>query len=310
MKEIILVTGGSGLVGKAINAISDNYDEKYRFIFASSKMCNLLNYEETHHFFEELKPDYVIHLAANVGGLYKNMQRPVDMLEDNIAINSNVLKAAHNVKVKKLIACLSTCIYPDNVSYPIIEEYLHMGEPHSSNFAYAHAKRLLQVQCESYNKQYGDNFVCIIPTNIYGKYDNFNLNDSHVIPALIHKCYLAKQHNEKFIVSGTGSPLRQFIYSEDLAKMIMMILQSYDGKMIILSTTEEISIKEIAEIIAQKFDYLHNIEFDHSKADGQYKKTVSNQQFLSLYDFSFTPLSHGLNTTIEWFINNYHHTKK
>ena len=273
-----------------------------------------MNYNSTLAYFIENKPDYVIHLAANVGGLFKNMERPVQMLEENLLINLNVVKAAHFVKVEKLIACLSTCIFPDKTTYPISENDLHNGPPHTSNEGYAYSKRIVQTLCNSYNKQYGDKFVCIIPTNIYGPYDNFNLNDAHVIPALIHKCFLAREKREKFIVSGTGTPLRQFIYAEDLAKNIMWVLEEYnETEPIILATDEayEISIEQVARIIAREFDYERFLEFDTTKADGQYKKTASNQKFRKYNpDFTFSKIEKGLQNTISWFTQNYPNIRK
>ena len=218
------------------------------------------------------------------------------------------------MKVEKLIACLSTCIFPDKTTYPISENDLHNGPPHTSNEGYAYSKRIVQTLCNSYNKQYGENFVCIIPTNIYGPYDNFNLNDAHVIPALIHKCFLAKEKHEKFIVSGTGTPLRQFIYAEDLAKNIMWVLEEYnETEPIILATDEadEISIEQVARIIAREFDYEQFLEFDTTKADGQYKKTASNQKFRKYNpDFSFSKIEKGLQDTISWFKQNYPNIRK
>jgi len=306
--ETILVTGGTGLVGKAIEHISLDYN--FKFIFIGTKDCDLTNYEKTLEYFNRIRPDYVIHLAANVGGLFKNMSQKVEMYEKNIMINYNVLKVSHIIKVKKLISCLSTCIFPDNTTYPINEDMLHNGPPHYSNSAYAHAKRMLEIHSQIYSEQYNDNFICIIPTNIYGPYDNFNLEDSHVIPALIHKCYIAKKDNKPFIISGSGKPLRQFIYSHDLAKLIMLILMNYnDMKSIILSPSEneEVSIKTISEYISNKFEY-NNLVFDTSLPDGQYKKTADNTkllQFLNNSDFKFTPINEGLNKTIDWFIDNY-----
>ncbi len=309
----ILVTGGTGLVGSAIQSIVHLYPQ-YQFIFLSSKDCNLTNWDQTIQYFNLIKPDYIIHLAAMVGGLFKNMKWKVDMLENNIAINSNVLKAAHQVQVKKLIACLSTCIFPDKTTYPINESMLHNGPPHFSNDAYAHAKRLLEVQCKAYQEQYSDNFVCVIPTNIYGPGDNYNLEDAHVIPALIHKCYLAKQSASPFVIAGTGKPLRQFIYSEDLAKLFMWVLENYNDKSsIILSVGEkdEVSIGYIGKLIAQLFDYNHMITFDETKPDGQYKKTADNSKLMSLYgNFEFTKITVGIEKSIQWFCDNYDKCRK
>jgi GDP-L-fucose synthase len=308
-KELILVTGGTGLVGKAIEKITS----QHQCIFMSSRDADLSQWTDTITYFERIKPTYVIHLAANVGGLFKNMTQKVDMLEKNVLINMNVLRAAHQVKVKKLIACLSTCIFPDKTSYPINETMLHNGAPHTSNDAYAYAKRLLETQCKAYQEQYGDDFICIIPTNIYGAHDNFHLEDAHVIPALIHKCYLAKRENKPFIISGTGKPLRQFIYSEDLAKLIIWTLENYHGKdSIILSVgeDEEVSIGYIAKLIALYMGHMDTIVFDTTKPDGQYKKTADNSKLMKLLlreknDFRFTSIEDGLLHTVKWFVDNY-----
>ena len=302
----ILVTGGSGLVGNAIQSIQNKYSNKYIFIFVSSKDYNLYNFNDTIKMFNEYKPDYVIHLAANVGGLYKNMNNKVEMLEINNMINFNVVKCAHDFNVKKLVACLSTCIFPDNVIYPINETMLHDGPPHFSNDAYAYSKRMLEVHCRAYRENYNDNFVCIIPTNIYGKYDNFDLEAGHVLPSLINKCYLAKKNNIDFIVRGTGKPLRQFIYSNDLAELILIVLNKFEENNIILSVSEnsEVSIKDVATIIAECFDYKDRIVFDSNFSDGQYKKTVSNSKLNNLVpDFEFTSIQDGIKETVEWFIN-------
>jgi GDP-L-fucose synthase len=309
----ILVTGGTGLVGSAINSISNLYP-KYKFIFISSKQCDLTNWEQTIRYFKEINPDYIIHLAAMVGGLFKNMKWKVDMLESNLAINTNVLKAAHQIKVKKLIACLSTCIFPDKTTYPINETMLHNGAPHFSNDAYAYAKRILEVQCKAYQEQYFDNFICVIPTNIYGPGDNYNLEDGHVIPALIHRCYLAKQSSSPFVVAGSGKPLRQFIYSEDLAKLFMWVLESYnDNTSIILSVGEkdEVSIGFIAKLIAKSFDYDNMITFDETKPDGQFKKTADNSKLISLINnFDHTKISDGIEKSVKWFCDNYSFCRK
>ena len=309
----VLVTGGTGLVGSAIKKISDDYDN-YTFFFISSKNCDLTNYERTKELFERLRPQYVIHLAANVGGLFKNMNHKVEMYEVNTLINLNVLKCAHLVGVKKCISCLSTCIFPDNTSYPINEEMLHNGPPHTSNDCYAYAKRMLEVHSMAYNQQYGDNFVCVIPTNIYGPHDNFNLEDAHVIPALIHKCYLAKKAGENFVVRGSGTPLRQFIYSEDLAVLIMRVLEDYqeNGSIILsVSKEDEVSITDIVLEIAKAFDYEERIVFDTSYSDGQYKKTADNRKLKNLIgDYKFTEISEGIKKSVKWFIENYDSCRK
>ena len=299
-----LVTGGSGLVGKAI------YKIKPEYIYLSSKDCDLTNYEMTYDVFKKYNPTHVIHLAAYVGGLYKNMNQKVEMLEKNTLININVLKVCHELNINNVISCLSTCIFPDKTTYPIDENMLHDGRPHISNDAYAYSKRLLDTLSKSYREEYNRNYTCIIPTNIYGENDNYSLEDGHVIPALIHKAHLAKNNNEPFIIKGTGKPLRQFIYSQDLAQLIIWCLENYnDIDPIILADSKEYSIKEIGEIIAENFN-IDNIQFDTSFSDGQYKKTASNQKLLSLLDFEFTDINIGLQKSCKWFIDNYENCRK
>lgn len=308
----ILVTGGTGLVGFGLQKIAHNF--KHDFMFIGSKDCDLTSYEKTIDFFQKHKPDYVIHLAASVGGLFKNMNFKVDMYEKNTLINCNVLRCCHDVGVKKVVSCLSTCIFPDKTTYPINEEMLHNGPPHTSNDAYAYSKRMLEVHSKAYQEQYGDDFVCVIPTNIYGENDNYSLEDGHVIPSLIHKCYLAKQSGEKFIVRGTGKPLRQFIYAEDLAKLMMWVVESYEEKTsIILSVGEEdeMSIGQVARQIAKEYDYEHMMEFDTSFSDGQYKKTADNSKLKKLYgEFQFTTITDGIQQSVQWFKTNYETCRK
>jgi len=304
-----LVTGGSGLIGTAIRRIIDEPSA----IFVSSAEFDLTKMEDTKRMFETYRPTRVIHLAACVGGLFKNMNHKVKMLEDNLMINFNVVKCCHDYGVGKLIACLSTCIFPDKTTYPIDETMLHNGPPHSSNDAYAYAKRMLQIHCKTYRDAYGDNFVCVIPTNVYGIHDNYSLVDGHVIPALIHQCYLAKQNGTKFIVKGTGAPLRQFIYSDDLARLIIWTMENYNRDLLILSIPEcnEVSIGTISRLIAYNFDYSDQIEFDTSYSDGQYSKTANNQLLMdNIKNFDFTGINEGIKTTIAWFIANFENIRK
>tara|TARA_B100000424_G_scaffold270086_1_gene268543 strand:- start:1758 stop:2693 length:936 start_codon:yes stop_codon:yes gene_type:complete len=309
----ILVTGGTGLVGNALQKIHVLYPED-EFVFIGYNDCDLTNYMETKTFFKNIEPQCVIHLAACVGGLYKNMNNKVEMFEKNILMNYNVLKSCYEVGCMNCLSCLSTCIFPDKTTYPINEKMLHDGPPHHSNDAYAYAKRMLEIQSKCYNEQYGTNFICVIPTNIYGPHDNFHLEDGHVIPSLIHKCYLAKKLNQGFIIRGTGAPLRQFIFSEDLARLMMYVLKKYKSKeTIILSPSEkdEISILNMGAIIADSYKYF-NIIFDESFSDGQYKKTANNQKLLSILEdeFEFTPIKAGIEKTVQWFIDNYETCRK
>jgi GDP-L-fucose synthase len=313
-KNRIIITGGSGLVGNDIRRIAPQYKlHGFELIFVSSSDYDLTSMTDTQNMFKHHSPTHVIHLAACVGGLFKNMNHKVKMLEDNLQINFNVVKCCHDFKVTKLIACLSTCIFPDKTKYPINETMLHDGPPHSSNDAYAYAKRMLHIQCKAYRDNYGDNFVCVIPTNVYGPNDNFNLVDGHVIPSLIHNCYLAKQKGEHFVVKGTGTPLRQFIYSDDLADLILWTLFHFDDEILILSVPEkdEVSIAEVSRIIADCFDYNDYILFDETYSDGQYKKTADNRRLVEkIGAYKFTDIKGGILTTVRWFNQNYHSSRK
>jgi GDP-L-fucose synthase len=326
--QTVLVTGGFGLVGSAIQSVC-GADLKYKFTFMSSSQCDLTDYDATLKYFQRVMPDAVIHLAAAVGGLFKNMRCKVEMFEKNMRINMNVLRASHAVGVSKVVSCLSTCIFPDEKTKhgPIDETMLHAGAPHSSNDAYAYAKRMLEVQSRCYREQHGRNYVCVIPTNIYGPSDNFNLDDAHVIPALIHKCYLAKQQGLPLVVAGSGTPLRQFIYSRDLALLLIWTLEHYDathedaekvegaGTLIIsVDPEDEISIAEVVQHIAHAFDFDNDILYDASQPDGQFKKTADNTKFKNLYGYkppmTMTPIKWGIKETVQWFVQHYNNARK
>jgi GDP-L-fucose synthase len=296
--KTILVTGGSGLVGKSIESIQKKYN--YYFIFLNSKKCDLTNYNETQKIFHEIKPDYIIHLATCVGTFTND---PLHVLDMNVVINTNVMKCAYTARVKKVITCLHTCVFPELVEYPVHETMVHDGQPYESNECYAYAKRLLDIQCKYYTRA-GMKCICVIPTNVYGPHDNFHVENSHVIPGLIHRCYLAKQYSEPFVVRGTGKPLRQFIYSLDLARIILDLFQLENHiDRIIVAPTEEVSIRDIAKMIAWNLNY-DNIVFDES-FDEQYRKTVDTSLLKCVLDPTFTPLSQGISDTIDWFMKHY-----
>ncbi|KAF7440137.1 GDP-L-fucose synthase [Pleurotus ostreatus] len=318
---VVLVTGGSGLVGKGIEHIINTEPVGSRFgkrpnetwIFATSSEADLRDPEQTRKLFDKYKPTHVIHLAAMVGGLFKNMKYKLTFLRDNVLMNDNVLHTACERKTQKVISCLSTCVFPDKVEYPLDETKIHLGPPHSSNFGYAHAKRLVDVQNHAYKEEFGCNFTSAIPTNVFGPHDNFDLEGAHVIPALIHKCYLAKKNNTPFIVAGTGKPLRQFIYSYDLAKLFIWQLREYDDvEPVILSVgeDEEVSIKDVADAIVKAVDFKGEYAFDTTRADGQFRKPASNKKLLELMGgFEFTPFDQALAASVKWFLDNYNNAR-
>jgi GDP-L-fucose synthase len=297
-----LITGGNGLIGSEFEEGIKVCRQEY----------NLIDSLDVDRMYSDIKPDFVIHTAAKVGGVGANMRKKGDFFYENIMINTNVIHYAKKHNVKKLIAFLSTCVFPDKVDYPLTENKIDLGPPHFSNDAYAYAKRMSQVQISAYNEQYGTKYFCVIPTNVYGPQDNYNLNDSHVLPALIHKCYLAIKNNTKLELWGDGSPLREFIYSKDVAIICDRLLLEYEETSpIIISTSEEISIKEVAEKVAKLMGYKNKIYWDTSKPNGQFRKPSNNSKLKSvLKDLQFTPLEEGLYHTIEYFIKNYEKIRK
>ena len=300
MKKL-LVTGGQGLVGSSINA-----DHKI------GREFDLINFEETQKMFEKYKPTQVIHCAGKVGGVGGNMNHKGEYFYDNIMINTNVIESARRNGVEKLVSFLSTCVFPDNVEYPLTESKIHLGEPHNSNYPYAYAKRMADVQIRAYREQYGLNYVSVIPTNIYGPNDNFSLAHGHVMPMLIHKLYLAQKNNTDFTVWGSGNPLREFIFSKDVAKLSEWAINNYDeSEPIIFSTSEEISIKVLVDLLVKEFNFKGKVTFDSSKPDGQFRKPSDNSKLKSyLPDFQFTSIEEGIKETVNWFITNYENARK
>lgn len=302
----ILVTGCNGLVG---SAIMDLCYEVPRVLGISRKNYDLLRWADVDRMMELLKPQAIIHLAAKVGGVKANMAAPATFFMENITLNTHILEAAKKHGAKRVICFLSTCIFPHSCPLPMQPGDLHGGPPHPSNYGYAHAKRMLAVQCQAYNDQYGTNFLPVIPCNIYGPNDNFNLEDSHVVPALIRKFWDAKLAGQPVTIWGTGKPLREFIYSRDVARLLIDLLDHYhENNPIILSTGKEHSIKELAETIATAVNFEGDIIYDDSKPDGQHRKPSDNTPLMKLFpDFQFTSLEEGISRTVQWFSNNYPH---
>ena len=296
-----LVTGGSGLVGSTIES---NFKP-------TSKQLNLMNIDDIIRYITMNKIDSIIHCAAKVGGIKANSDYLGEFFYDNIAMNINVLEAARRTDVKKVVSFMSTCVFPSEADYPLTPEQIHNGEPHSSNYAYAYAKRMLEVQSRAYRDQYGCNFITVIPCNIYGPNDNFNLDSSHVIPALIHKCYVAKQNNTDFEVWGTGKAYREFIYSKDVGYISQIALEKYDEpEPLIISLDEEINIAIVAQEISWRIGFEGYIVYNQ-KRDGQLKKPSDNSKLKTLIpDYKFVPIEIGLTKTIDWFIKNYEKVRK
>jgi GDP-L-fucose synthase len=296
-----LVTGGSGLVGSAI-------ESEFK---PSSEYVNLMHVEDIIRYITQNKIDSIIHCAAKVGGIKANSEQLGEFYYQNIIMNSNVLEAARLTNTKKVVSFMSTCVFPNEVIYPLSIDQIHNGEPHPSNYAYAYAKRMLEVQSRAYREQYGCNFVTVIPCNIYGPNDNFNLDSGHVIPSLIHKCYLAKKNNTDFEIWGTGRAYREFIYSEDVANISQWVLENYDSpEPLIISPDEEISIATLAQEIAWRMGYEGSIYYNQ-KMDGQLRKPSDNSKLKYLLpEYKYTPIQEGIQKSIDWFMENYEKARK
>ncbi len=293
MNQNILVTGGSGLVGKHLKEIIPDAT------YISSKDYDLTDLQQTKDMMLKCKPNVVIHLAARVGGILDNMTHPVDYLEQNILMNTNVLKACHEFNVDKVVAILSTCIYPDKVKkYPMVEDNLFNGPPTPSNFSYGFAKRCMAVHIDSYVKQYNKKWCYLIPCNLYGEYDKYDEHNSHFVSALIKKIY---NSNDEIKLWGTGKPLRQFMYGGDLARIIKFIIDNNICENFNVAPKEVYSIDEIASIAKKAClkDKLV-VNYDNTKPDGQFRKDVDSSKLLSIIkNFKFTPLDSGIKKTFK-----------
>lgn len=296
MENKIIVTGGNGLLGSAVK-------NKVDCISFSRKELNL----ETDSFSDFLtsnkNTNTIIHCAAKVGGVGANMNANFEFFSKNIKIDQNILNACLEHRIENLVTILSTCVFPDKITYPLTAEKIDLGAPHFSNYGYSYAKRLLYYQTKMYRNVVDKNWISIIPTNLYGANDNFNLHDSHLIPALIRKAYEASLTGDDFVVWGDGSPLRQFVYSNDMAEIILWAVDNWKSEVPLMAVNErEYSIKEVAMIIADRFGIPENkIIFDKSKPNGQFRKPAKSD----VNWFEFTPLEEGLNKTIDWFVENY-----
>lgn len=297
----ILVTGGSGMVGKSLQKILPDA------FYLSSKDCDLTDEAQVRKMFETYRPDAIIHLAAKVGGIIDNIQKPAEYFTDNIIMNTVLMDYAHQVGVNRFIGILSTCIYPDVCeTYPMCETDLHKGPPTPTNFSYGYAKRALAVQTDAYNKQYDTKYQYLIPCNLYGENDKYGDN-SHFIAALIKKIHIAKKNgDDKVVLFGTGTPLRQFMHSDDLAKVILNCLENDIYENMNIATEENLSIKQMAEIAIKACDAEHlTIQFDSSYPDGQYRKDVSIDLLkATIPDFTTIDLYSGIKQTYSYIKDN------
>ena len=291
----IYVAGHTGLVGSAI--VRKLEKKGYtNIVTRTMEALDLTNQCATDEFFKTQKPEFVFLAAAKVGGIEANNTYPADFAYINLAIETNVIKAAHDHKVKKLLFLGSSCIYPKNCPQPIKEEYLLTGPLEPTNEAYAIAKIAGLKMCQFFKKQYGDNFISAMPTNLYGPNDNYDLQTSHVLPALIRKIHEAKVNNAPYVeLWGTGTPRREFLYVDDLADAVVFLIKTYEGEEHInIGTGEDVTILELAEIIKEIVGYSGKIKFDATKPDGTMRKLLDVSKLAELGWKSGVSLKEGI----------------
>ncbi|WP_291734524.1 GDP-L-fucose synthase [Clostridium sp.] len=302
----IYVAGHRGLVGSAIvrNLKANGFTN---IVTKTHAELDLTNQADVRKFFEEERPEYVFLAAAKVGGIHANNTYPADFIYDNLMIQNNLIKAAHDFKVTKLLFLGSTCIYPKMAPQPIKEEYLLTGALEETNEAYAVAKIAGLEMCKFFKRQYGDNFISCMPTNLYGPNDNFDLKSSHVLPALIRKFHEAKVNRAETVeVWGTGTPLREFIYVDDMAAACVFLMENYDGEQHVnIGTGEEVSIRQLAETVKEVVGFEGELVFNTDMPDGTPRKLTSVDKLHGLGFMHKVSLNEGIRMAYEWFLENY-----
>ncbi len=305
-KAKIFVAGHRGLVGSAIVRIlqKNGYDN---LVLKTSKEVDLTDFNAVNNLFKTENIEYVFLAAAKVGGILANNDYKGEFIYQNLQIQNNVIHNAHLFKVKKLLFLGSSCIYPKLCPQPIKEEYLLSGELEKTNDAYAVAKIAGLIMCRSYKDQYGDNFVSAMPTNLYGYNDNFDLNSSHVLPALIRKFHEAKlAKRDKVVVWGTGKVLREFLFVDDLADALLFLMNNYDENVHInVGTGEDITIKDLALLVKKTVGFEGELEFDPTKPDGTPRKLLDVSKLTNAGWKAQTSLEEGLKLTYKWYTQNY-----
>lgn len=302
----IYVAGNRGLVGSAIvrNLKQKGYTN---IIEKTHSELDLMDQQAVRSFFEIEKPAYVVLAAAKVGGIQANETYPANFIYENMEIQNNVIKAAHDFKVTKLLFLGSSCIYPKMCPQPIKEEYLLSGYLEPTNEAYALAKIAGLKMCQFFKRQYGDNFISCMPTNLYGPNDNYDLNNSHVMPALIRKFHEAKVNNKAVVeVWGTGKPLREFLYVDDMADACVFLLENYDGEEHVnVGTGKELTIGELAEMVKRVVGFKGELKFNSDKPDGTMRKLLDVSKLDATGWKYKVELEDGVKMAYKWFEENY-----
>lgn len=301
----VMITGGSGFLGSHVVERLRELECK-QIITPRSKNYDLRDPQTALTLLQDTKPDLVIHLAASVGGIEANRKNPGSFFYDNLSMGIHLMEAARVSDVEKFVACGTICSYPKFASVPFKEDDLWDGYPEETNAPYGLAKKMLLVQSQAYRQQYGFNSIFLLPVNLYGPRDNFDLETSHVIPALIRKCLEAKKQGRDYItVWGSGKATREFLFVEDAAEAILLASVGYDGdEPVNIGTGYEISIKNLAELISSLTGFTGEIRWDSSKPDGQPRRCLDIQRAKEQFGFeSKTSLEEGLRKTIDWYVN-------
>lgn len=300
----IYVAGHQGMVGSAIVRLLQAKGAT-QLLLKSHQQLDLTQQHDVEQFFSSEKPDYVFLAAAKVGGIYANNTYPAEFIYKNLAIQNNVIHNAYQSGCKKLLFLGSSCIYPRDCPQPIKEEYLLTGPLEQTNEAYAIAKIAGIKMCQAYRKQYSFDAICTMPTNLYGPGDNFDLQTSHVLPALIRKIHDAKQTGAESVeIWGTGTPRREFLHVDDLANAALFLMQHFSSSEIInVGCGEDISIKELAMLIVRNIDYAGQLKFNTDKPDGTLRKLLDVSKIKSLGWQSSIPLNDGVAETMTWYEN-------
>jgi GDP-L-fucose synthase len=302
----ILVTGGTGLLGHAIQAIAGDYPGS-QFVFIGTRDCDLTKPDDTADIVRAHAPDAIVHTAAVAGGIQFSTDHPATLLRDNVLMNLHIVEAARIARVRKTIMTLSTGMYPEYAPLPLREEHIHDGPPHASNYGYSFAKRLIEPMIRSYRREYGMDVIGLVANGIFGEHGNFRHGESVMLAALVRRFHEQRQTTDDIVVSGDGSPLREYTYSQDLARAFLWCLQHYDDERTLhVGSTEEHSVKETAYMIAELLDIdVRRIAFDASRPNGIMRKNTDNSRFLALSRFTYTPFKDALARTIAWFRANY-----
>lgn len=310
-ESLILVTGSAGMGGSAV--VRELIKQEYQGVMPIDvDVCDLTDTVQVNTLFSLLKPDYVFHLAAKVGGINANNTQSADFTYQNLMMECNVIQAAKSFQVKKLIFCGSACIYPKDTPMPIKEEYFLSGKLEETNKGYAIAKIAGVVLCQMYRKQYGRNFISAMPTNLYGPGDNFHLTNSHVLPALIRKFHDAKVNKEDHVeVWGTGVPRREFLYVEDLAKALIFLMNNYEGSdPINIGTGTDIPIMDVIKIIAKVVGYENPVFWNPAYPDGVFERRLDVSKINKLGWKAEVDVVSGIQQTYQWMVDNWENIRK